>query len=71
MSGPAIEEWWPELSIDARHALNDALADDPNPRLPESVRAELESITGGTRDADDRISDDERDFIETQQEQVD
>ncbi|BAU32100.1 hypothetical protein [Microcella alkaliphila] len=71
MSGPAIETWWPELSIGARHALNDALAEERNPHLPESVRAEIESITGNTRDADDAVSDDEREFIETQQEQVD
>jgi len=60
-----IEEWWPPLSIEGKHAI---LADAEAP-LGDGVRAEIVELTG--RAAPERLTDDEIDYIRTQTEFVD
>ncbi|WP_345752482.1 hypothetical protein [Microbacterium rhizophilus] len=62
---PDIHEWYPRLSIDAKHALRDS------GELTEEVRAEIAEITGADVSAEASLSEDDRDFIRTQSEQVD
>ncbi|MFF2493965.1 hypothetical protein [Agromyces sp. NPDC058064] len=62
---PSIEDWWPRLSIHAKHLL---LADLEAP-VHEDVAAEIERITGAH--APDLLSHEERRFVLTQIEPVD
>lgn len=63
---PDINEWYPRLSIAGKHALRDG-----GGQLPDDVRAEISDITGADLPADASLSEDDRDFIRTQSEQVD
>jgi len=74
VSGPSAEQWWPTLSIDAKHRLISAIdhADDGSEvPIPEAVRDEIAEITGETLGDDRVLTDDEREFIATQREFVD
>ncbi len=64
---PRIENWWPHLSIGARHRLLEHLDDTVAPE----VREEVGAITGSTIDAGWRLSSEELGFISVQQEGVD
>lgn len=63
---PDIHEWYPRLSIEAKHALRDSGGE-----LPGTVRDEIADITGSDIPEGASLSDDDRDFIRTQSEQVD
>ena len=63
---PDIHEWYPRLSIDGKHALRESGGE-----LSDEVRAEIADITGTDVPADASLSEDDRDFIRTQSEQVD
>lgn len=58
------EDWWPHLSIDAKHAI---LADPEGP-LPDAVRREIEALGGETTE---RLTNEDVQFIRTQIEAVD
>ncbi|WP_203136463.1 hypothetical protein [Microbacterium sp. JZ31] len=62
---PEIHEWYPRLSIGAKHALRDSGT------LTDEVRDEIAEITGADVPGDASLSDDDREFIRTQSEQVD
>jgi len=62
-----IHEWWPELSIGAKHALVEA----PGKPLTDEVREEIAAITGEEIPPQSVLSHDDVEFIETQREQVD
>ncbi|MCD5345072.1 hypothetical protein PX701_09075 [Agromyces sp. H3Y2-19a] len=62
---PAIERWWPHLSIRARHRV----LDDLTGPLDELVVAEIVAITGAS--APDRLTEAEQRFVLTQIEAVD
>ena len=62
---PAIERWWPHLSIKARHLV----LEDLSGPLDEVVAAEIEAITGAS--APDRLTEAEQRFVQTQIEPVD
>ena len=64
---PSIHEWWPRLSIKTKHALRES----PGDELPAEVREEIADITGSDVPEGASLSDDDRDFIATQTEQVD
>jgi len=64
---PPIEDWWPELSIGARHAI----LEDLHAPLDERVRAEIERLTGETIPPDATLSHHEVGFVEVQQQPVD
>jgi hypothetical protein len=63
---PDIHEWYPRLSIEGKHALRDSGGD-----LTDDVRAEISEITGSDVPETATLSEDDRDFIRTQSEQVD
>ncbi|MER7796575.1 hypothetical protein [Microbacterium sp. NPDC096154] len=63
---PDIHEWYPRLSIEAKHTLRDSAGD-----LPADVRGEIAEITGADVPEGASLSEDDRDFIRTQSEQVD
>ncbi|WP_400999923.1 hypothetical protein [Agromyces sp. GXQ0307] len=60
-----IEDWWPPLSIEGKHAI---LADLRAP-LTDGVRAEIVELVG--RAAPEKLDDREIEFIRTQIEFVD
>lgn len=64
---PPIEDWWPELTIGARHAI----LEDLHAPLDEQVRTEIERITGQTVASTARLSHHEVGFVDVQQEPVD
>lgn len=64
---PDIHTWWPELSIDAKHRLQE----HPDAPLDEVVRNEIERITGHSVAADARLDESDARYISTQREQVD
>lgn len=64
---PLIEEWWPHLTIEARHAV----LEDPRARLPRIALDEIEALTGSRPDDMTRLTAEERDFVATQTEPVD
>jgi hypothetical protein len=73
VSLPDAELWWPHLSIEARHELDEYLADpsrssDP---VPDVVQAEIATIMDEASVAEPHLTDEHREFIETQGEQVD
>jgi len=64
---PSIEEWWPHLTIGARHSL----LRDPQGPLEQRVRDEICRTTGQPVGERVRLSDEDLAFIRTQQETVD
>ena len=62
---PDIHEWYPRLSIKGKHALSEG------GDLSEEVRAEIAEITGTDVPDGATLSEDDREFIRTQSEQVD
>ncbi|WP_433673960.1 hypothetical protein [Microbacterium gorillae] len=62
-----IHEWWPKLSIQAKHALR-ALDDEA---IPAEVRDEIAEITGTAVPEGTRLTPADADFIRTQREIVD
>lgn len=64
---PQIEDWWPVLTIGARHAILENL----RASLDERVRAEIERSTGVAVPEGAVLSDHEVGFAETQQQPVD
>ncbi|WP_022889458.1 hypothetical protein [Agromyces italicus] len=62
---PAIEDWWPRLSIGAKHRL----LEDLEAPLHAEVAAEIERISGMR--SPDLLSHEERRFVLTQIEPVD
>lgn len=67
MTEPAINTWWPQLSIEGKQALRDASGN----AIPEPVRDEIRAITGRVLAADAVLSADDVTFIRTQEEPVD
>lgn len=63
---PSIHEWWPRLSIEAKHALRE----DPH-HLTARVREEVAQLTGADVPEGASLSEEDRDFIRTQSEPVD
>lgn len=63
---PAIHEWYPRLSMDAKHALQDEVV-----IIPDDVRAEIGEIVGFEVPEGTTLSEGDRDFIRTQGEPVD
>lgn len=63
---PDIHEWYPRLSIGGKHALRESGGE-----LSDDVRAEIAEITGSDVPSDASLSEEDRDFIRTQSEQVD
>ncbi|OJX65192.1 MAG: hypothetical protein BGO95_07020 [Micrococcales bacterium 73-13] len=64
---PPIEEWWPGLTIGAKHAVLSRI-DGP---LDERVREEIERITGRHVPEGAILDHVEIGFVETQQQPVD
>lgn len=64
---PAVNIWWPHLSIRAKHALREY----PGEPLPDEVRDEIERITSVSVPRGARLGAAEVEFITTQREQVD
>ncbi|MFK4790063.1 hypothetical protein [Microbacterium sp. ZW T5_56] len=64
---PEIHEWWPSLSIQAKHALR-ALDDEA---IPARVRDEIADITGTVVPEEARLEPADAEFIRTQREIVD
>ncbi|MGF3052565.1 hypothetical protein ACQUSY_01160 [Microbacterium sp. YY-03] len=64
---PDIHTWWPQLSIEAKHAIWES----PNEAVPASALEEIRTLTGYAATGDETLSDDDRQFIETQREPVD
>ena len=64
---PDIHTWWPQLSIEAKHAIWET----PNDVLPATVVEEIRTLTGYVARDGETLSDDDRQFIETQREPVD
>lgn len=67
MTLPPIHEWWPRLSIEARHEM----IARGSTRLDESVREEIRTITGAVVGAEEELSDQDLDYARTQMEAVD
>ncbi|WP_307842840.1 hypothetical protein [Salinibacterium sp. NK8237] len=65
---PPIERWWPELSISAKHALQE----DLHGEISATVLEEIGTLAGSTVPAaPQHLNDDERAYIATQTEIVD
>lgn len=64
---PAVNTWWPHLSIEAKHALSEHQGET----LPDEVREEIARITGETVPEGARLDASDAEFIATQREQVD
>ena len=62
-----IHQWWPKLSIEAKHALTEPAG----AQIPDLVRDEVRRVTGEALPAGSTLSADEIEFIDTQREQVD
>ena len=67
MNLPDIHQWWPHLTIDAKHALETP----SDGSVPSCVREEIRALPGTTVPEDARLSDADRDYIRTQGEAVD
>jgi hypothetical protein len=67
MTLPPIHEWWPHLSIDARHEV----VESGSPHLTEKVREEIREITGAVVGMQETLSDEDSDYARTQSEAVD
>jgi hypothetical protein len=64
---PPVEAWWPNLSVDAKHSLLDNLDD----ALPADVTAEIEATTSRGVPTPAYLTDDDKQFIKEQGEEVD
>ena len=64
---PEIHEWWPHLTIDAKHEL-EASRDGI---IPAAVAEEIRRLTGEPVAPDARLTPEDREFIRTQGEAVD
>ncbi|MBO9627714.1 MAG: hypothetical protein J7484_15245 [Microbacterium sp.] len=64
---PPIEEWWPHLSIGARHEVLEHLRGP----LPADARAEIARVTGQAVPAGAELSHIDVGYVETQQQPVD
>lgn len=63
---PAIETWWPELSIEHKQALKE------NPVLTPDISRSIAELTGDTiHDEDVLLSEHDQNYITTQSELVD
>jgi hypothetical protein len=67
MTLPPIHEWWPHLSINARHEV----VESGSPHLTEKVREEIREITGAVVGMQEELSEEDLDFARTQSEAVD
>lgn len=67
MTLPPIHEWWPHLSIDARHEVKDS----GSAHLTAKVREEIREITGAVVGMQETLSDEDLDYARTQSEAVD
>ncbi|MFS0852627.1 hypothetical protein [Microbacterium sp. 179-I 3D4 NHS] len=67
MTLPPIHEWWPHLSVEARHEV----IDDGSPHLGEKVREEIRQITGAVVGVQESLSAEDVEYARTQIEQVD
>ncbi|MGF3054975.1 hypothetical protein [Microbacterium sp. YY-01] len=67
MTLPDIHTWWPKLSIEAKHAIRE----HPDATLSSEVQREIARVTGHEVSDADRLSQQDIDFIATQQEPVD
>lgn len=67
MDLPDIHLWWPQLTIDAKHAL-EAQGDGA---VPSSVREEIRELTGTAVPEGAHLSGADREYIRTQREAVD
>ena len=65
-SQSGAERWWPQLSIEGKHAV---LRDLDDGTLDEPARSEIAEITG--HEPPERLSDADARFIRTQIEAVD
>jgi len=68
MTLPEIHEWWPYLSIEARQEVLERLDDG---YLGERVREEIRELTGAVVGSQEQLSQEDRNYVRTQIEQVD
>lgn len=64
---PPIEDWWAQLTIDARHSI----LEDLHAPVDARIRSEIERITGQAVPEGARLSHHEVGFVEVQQQPVD
>jgi hypothetical protein len=67
MTLPPIHDWWPHLSVDARH---DVVGSESR-HLSETVREEIREITGAVVGQQEELSDEDVEYARTQTEAVD
>jgi hypothetical protein len=67
MTLPPIHEWWPHLSVEARHEI----IENAEPHLGEKAREEIREITGAVVGAQESLSAEDIEYARTQIEQVD
>lgn len=67
MAKPEIHQWWPHLTIDAKHHLE--ASDDG--RIPSSVAEEIHELTGESVAPDAQLTPEDLQYIRTQEEAVD
>lgn len=67
LTKPDIHNWWPRLSADGKRALDDQRGES----IPDTVRQEVEALTGTPMAGDAKLTAQDRDFIRTQHEAVD
>lgn len=67
MTVPPIHEWWPHLSIEARHEV----LGSGTPLLGERARAEIREITGAVVGSAEELTERDLDYARTQMEAVD
>ncbi|MBT2485299.1 MULTISPECIES: hypothetical protein [unclassified Microbacterium] len=61
MTLPPIDDWWSELSDDAR----DAVLDSDSPHLDETVREEIREITGAVVGMIEALTDEDLEYART------
>ena len=66
MTLPPIHDWWPHLSVDARHELLEKA-----PHLGDDVREEIREITGAVVGMREKLSAEDLEYARTQVEEVD
>ncbi|MBO0979302.1 hypothetical protein [Microbacterium sp. SD291] len=67
MTIPPIHEWWPHLSIEARHEV----LGSGTSLLGERAREEIREITGAVVGRAEELTDRDLDYARTQMESVD
>lgn len=67
MTLPPIHDWWPHLSIDARHEL----LESGSAHLGDTVRDEIREITGAVVGKQEELTEEDVAFVRTQIESVD